>query len=698
MPTSIDQILPSLQSLGLWSYWIIGLSSMFEAFFVTGIFIPGTLIVEAGGILVQNGMLDFFDLAWFVAIGSFLGGEASFWMGVWGARGLKGRWDPTRWKHFERAERLFQRHGGAGLIIGRFLGPVSGLVPFAAALANMDRRKFVLWNAIASVPYALAQLAFGFFLGDALSQLGPLTTREVLFGLAAIAALAVLWYLVLRIERSLPFVWSVLASMGRAIWENPDVRVWSGRHPRMSSELAARFDSTRFQGLSATLLGATFGYVLLIWVGTAFDFLRSRPNIATDLRLAELVHGFWTPWLLSAFTRITALGDWKVVTLVYLVVAGALLMRNRRALVAGLSVALIGNATSVALLKVLFDRPRPVLAYFVETSGSFPSGHAAVSVAFFGMLAYILWRRRFLGPIGSALVGATAAFLIGLSRVYLIEHYLSDVVNGYLVGLMWLLVGITIAEYYHQSSPAQAAPTGMSGAARYGPVALLAIGLLGVGAIDATYQKPLNTTPVTVRREVAPDISALFATGRIPATSESVTGTPLEPVSLVIIAKDRQSFVDAMRHAGWIRAQKPGLNSLARAGWAALTNQEDATAPVTPYFWEGQPNDYGFQKPTSDRTLRKRHHARFWNTRFVTPTGARIIVGTASFDDGMNWDGLHHIDPNIDAERNRLIADLKQAGDVKAFERFQLSTPRLGQDVAGDPWFTDGKAILVTLK
>ena len=77
MTFSLDQILPSLQALGVLSYWLIGLASMFEAFFATGVVIPGTLIVDAGGILVQRGLLDFFDLAWFVALGSVLGSEMS---------------------------------------------------------------------------------------------------------------------------------------------------------------------------------------------------------------------------------------------------------------------------------------------------------------------------------------------------------------------------------------------------------------------------------------------------------------------------------------------------------------------------------------------------------------------------------------------------------------------------------------------
>ncbi len=148
MPHTLGQILPSLEALGIWSYWIIGLAAMLEAFFATGVFIPGTLVVDAGGILVQHGALDFFDLAWFVAIGSILGGEIGYWAGIWARRGMNTRWKPENSPSYQRAERLFRRHGGLALVLGRFSGPVAGLVPFAAAVSGMERRRFVIWNIV----------------------------------------------------------------------------------------------------------------------------------------------------------------------------------------------------------------------------------------------------------------------------------------------------------------------------------------------------------------------------------------------------------------------------------------------------------------------------------------------------------------------------------------------------------------------
>jgi len=723
MPTSIDQLIPSLQALGLWSYWVIGLASLFEAFLATSIFVPGTLIVEAGGMLVQQGVLDYLDLAWFVAVGSILGGEASYWFGVLARKGLKRRWHPEQSKSYQRAERLFQRHGGFALIIGRLLGPLAGFVYFAAAVSGMPRKNFVIWNIASGIPFAFVQIAFGYFLGDIVTRLGPLATRVALFAGGVALVLAVLWWLVARIVRTLPFLVSIARSIIRAVAENPDARAWAGRHPRLSRLVASRLDSAHFGGLSATMLAIAATYILLIWAGSVADFLMADPIVVVDKQVANLVHAFWTPGLLRVFTHVTALGDWRVVGLILVAALTVLLARGRRrhrvALVFGLITALAGNVVTVALLKHIFDRPRPALAYFVETSGSFPSGHAAISVAFYGMLFYIAWRLRWLGPTKAGLLAVTTAFVIGLSRVYLIEHYLSDVVNGWLVGGLWLVIGIAVAEWWQEIHPVRVpvpAPTSTSTSTStsepapvpvpalvathlhsLATVAALAL-LVGAGWVVTSYDKARNFPVVTTHTETIAKPALIFAIGKAPNGTESIAGSPLEPINVIIVAKDFRALDAAMEKAGWIRARKPGLVSLSQAGWAALANKQDDDAPVTPYFWNGAPNDEAFQRATSDNSVRERHHVRFWKTRFRMPDGRSIFVGAASFDNGLDWNLLHHIAPNIDTERDILARDLQQTGIARGGERVQASPPRMGQSVAGDPWFTDGKAVVVTLR
>ena len=161
---SIDQILPSLQAFGVFGYWLIGLASALEAFFLTGVIVPGTLIVDAGGLLVQQGLMDFFDLAWFVALGSVLGSELSYWTGRLALQRIPGRARIEGSAVFRRAQALFERRGGLALVLGRFLGPVAGLVPLAAAMAIgllMAAVGNSLWMLIAAA--ALIAAGGGFF-------------------------------------------------------------------------------------------------------------------------------------------------------------------------------------------------------------------------------------------------------------------------------------------------------------------------------------------------------------------------------------------------------------------------------------------------------------------------------------------------------------------------------------------------------
>jgi undecaprenyl-diphosphatase len=98
-------------------------------------------------------------------------------------------------------------------------------------------------------------------------------------------------------------------------------------------------------------------------------------------------------------------------------------------------------------LKSLFKRKRPLSPLLQAAKGlSFPSGHAIMAVTFYGLLLYILWGllpapawRTFFTVIFGSLI-----FLIGFSRVYLRVHYASDVMSGFIIGLLWLQISIIV--------------------------------------------------------------------------------------------------------------------------------------------------------------------------------------------------------------------------------------------------------------
>jgi membrane-associated phospholipid phosphatase len=99
------------------------------------------------------------------------------------------------------------------------------------------------------------------------------------------------------------------------------------------------------------------------------------------------------------------------------------------------------------LLKHLFKRKRPLAPLLKAVKGlSFPSGHAIMAVTFYGFIIYILFHtlnnnglKYFLTVLIIILM-----LLMGLSRIYLRVHYFSDVIAGYIIGLLWLYISLIV--------------------------------------------------------------------------------------------------------------------------------------------------------------------------------------------------------------------------------------------------------------
>jgi undecaprenyl-diphosphatase len=109
----------------------------------------------------------------------------------------------------------------------------------------------------------------------------------------------------------------------------------------------------------------------------------------------------------------------------------------------------ISSLLLMIALKKFFRRKRPVNPVLEKARGlSFPSGHAIMSVTFYGLIVYILTQEIKSAPLRTALIIPLILLMqaIGFSRVYLRVHYPSDVVAGHLIGLGWLLTALGVLE------------------------------------------------------------------------------------------------------------------------------------------------------------------------------------------------------------------------------------------------------------
>jgi len=172
-------------------------------------------------------------------------------------------------------------------------------------------------------------------------------------------------------------------------------------------------------------------------------------GFAWDATLMLGIHRLSQPWLDKVFWLITQTAGPLIVVLV---VGTAIWFwwHDEKITALLFIVSFVGTFLLNSLLKLIFARPRPDLfpPLVVEHSYSFPSGHAMSAIAYFGLLALVLWQK---GHRGWAVLAGLWVPLVALSRVYLGAHYPSDVLASLTIGTIWLVIVWFVYTGHHVS-------------------------------------------------------------------------------------------------------------------------------------------------------------------------------------------------------------------------------------------------------
>ncbi|MCX2741297.1 phosphatase PAP2 family protein [Pontibacter anaerobius] len=222
------------------------------------------------------------------------------------------------------------------------------------------------------------------------------------------------------------------------------------RFPRVTSFVAGRFDTSYFIGLPLTLVVLAGVVNMMLLSNLTESVVESDWIVTVDKHFTSMLFNMRSEWLSRTLYAITWFGDQQAVFVVGGFATLVFLVRRRWLSLVAFWLALGGVGLTVRFGKKFISRDRPLgdVAYYAVEHFSFPSGHATTSMVLFGMLAYFLyrhldvpWHRKLLAAIAFILI-----VLVSFSRIYLGVHYLSDVLAGLLLGLLWLLVGISIVE------------------------------------------------------------------------------------------------------------------------------------------------------------------------------------------------------------------------------------------------------------
>lgn len=185
-----------------------------------------------------------------------------------------------------------------------------------------------------------------------------------------------------------------------------------------------------------------------------------------------------------------------------------------------------------------------------------------------------------------------------------------------------------------------------------------------------------------------------------PDITHTATGIPGDPLNICLVGSETD-VIQSMTAASWYPADQITFRSSVRIAVDSVFRRPDDDAPVSNLYLFGRKQDLAFEQPVGD-SPRQRHHVRFWRSDKLD--GRRPVwLGSATFDErvGLSYttgEVTHHIGPNVDAERDRIVAELRKAGELQEVYWVDHFHRQLeGKNGGGDPWRTDGRLAVAVL-
>jgi membrane protein DedA with SNARE-associated domain/membrane-associated phospholipid phosphatase len=470
LPNLEELVIEAGQTLGQWTYLLAGGLAFLETAAFMSFIAPGEVTLVLAGVIAGQGEINILVLLGIVWVAAVLGDCVSYLLGRRLGRAFVLRHGPrvkiTR-ERLETVERFYEEHGGKMVVIGRFVGVLRALGPFIAGASKMPFGKFLPYDVVGAVAWGSAFVMLGYIFWQSFDQL----TKVAGTGGLALGTLIVVvggaWMLIryLKVPENREKTREVIDDLADRPALRPVARAGAAVYRTVlrpvGNRLGApsRFVARRFTpgdlGLELTVLvliaiAGLYAFGLMLWV------IGSDPVPAMDAdaldTASELAGGVG-----EVIARIlNIVGSLPVVIIVVLAVAAFAVRAGRVPEAVALVAGLVVTEAAVDIVKVIEDRPRPGDALVDTVSASFPSGHAAKSLAFVAVAVVIAEqvRRR---EIQVALIVAAVvlAAAIGLSRLTVRAHYLSDVIGGWGLGAAgFALAGIAVLVFVHARHPA----------------------------------------------------------------------------------------------------------------------------------------------------------------------------------------------------------------------------------------------------
>jgi undecaprenyl-diphosphatase len=435
---NLDKLVEDLsKSLGSWTYLLVGGLAFLETGAFVGLVAPGEFTVMLGGAVASYGDISLPLIIAVTWLSAFAGDSVSFLLGAHLGReflvkhGERVRITPER---LHKVEEYFARYGGRTILIGRFIGLVRALAPFIAGSSRLPYRNFAPYSILGTGLWAIALILIGYFFARSLNRVTDIVGKGlVVFGIVVgvVVALVVAYRFLREPENRR----RVVAEMEKRRALRPLLHL--ARRLRPQFAFIWRRLTPGGLGLEFTTLLSVLSVGLFVLIAY-WSVVAGDPGPTPGDRTAlDVSHDLQANWLTDVAKAVTQLGSGWVTIPLAVAVAIALAAWRRWM---EFWVLVIGMTLTVALvpeIKGLTDRPRPPDPLISVGGSAFPSGHAA-HATLYTWLAVTLALRLVPGITRRSMViaaGIVLTVLIGLTRVYLRVHWLSDVSSAWALGL-----------------------------------------------------------------------------------------------------------------------------------------------------------------------------------------------------------------------------------------------------------------------
>jgi membrane-associated protein len=183
------------ETLGPWTYALVGGLAFLETGAFVGLIAPGETAVVLGGVVAAQGEVELGLMLVLVWLAAAAGDLASFMLGRRLGRPFlvaRGPRIGVTAPRLERVDRFFDRHGAKAILVGRFVGIIRAVAPFLAGASGLRVRAFLPWSLLGTAAWGSTFTLVGYAFHASFSQAADLVTHGAL-GLAVVAGVALAW-------------------------------------------------------------------------------------------------------------------------------------------------------------------------------------------------------------------------------------------------------------------------------------------------------------------------------------------------------------------------------------------------------------------------------------------------------------------------------------------------------------------------